>query len=204
MNCFVFPLPNAVFFPNTTKPLNIFEPRYIQMVKDSLATQTPIALAFADSMIEDQIEPGQPLYFCKPVAGIGYPHVIEERPDGSMVILLDGQGKVVLEDVQASEKPYIVCKARPVDEKSDIAEASEPALKNLTKILFQWIEKNVGNKEQRSKFTESIKKPEEIVGFFGSFLVADSDIQQLLLEIDDINEKLKVMNTLIQSGQVIH
>ena len=32
----VFPLSNFIIFPNTTVPLNIFEPRYIQMVDDCM------------------------------------------------------------------------------------------------------------------------------------------------------------------------
>ena len=32
----VFPLSNAVFFPRTILPLNIFEDRYIQLVSDCM------------------------------------------------------------------------------------------------------------------------------------------------------------------------
>jgi len=32
----VFPLSNFIIFPNTTVPLNIFEPRYIEMINDSM------------------------------------------------------------------------------------------------------------------------------------------------------------------------
>ena len=32
----VFPLSNFIIFPRTTVPLNIFEPRYIQMVDQSI------------------------------------------------------------------------------------------------------------------------------------------------------------------------
>ncbi len=32
----IFPLSNAIFFPNTVMPLNIFEPRYKQMIEDAL------------------------------------------------------------------------------------------------------------------------------------------------------------------------
>jgi len=32
----VFPLSNFIIFPNTTVPLNIFEPRYIEMINDSI------------------------------------------------------------------------------------------------------------------------------------------------------------------------
>ena len=32
----VFPLSNFILFPNTSVPLNIFEPRYVDMVNDSM------------------------------------------------------------------------------------------------------------------------------------------------------------------------
>ena len=35
----VFPLSNFIIFPKTTVPLNIFEPRYIQMIDDSMKKQ---------------------------------------------------------------------------------------------------------------------------------------------------------------------
>jgi Uncharacterized protein, similar to the N-terminal domain of Lon protease len=35
----IFPLPNAIFFPNTVLPLNIFEKRYIQLINDCLKNE---------------------------------------------------------------------------------------------------------------------------------------------------------------------
>ena len=35
----LFPLPGALLLPNSRLPLNIFEPRYIRMVEDTLATK---------------------------------------------------------------------------------------------------------------------------------------------------------------------
>ena len=32
----VFPLSNFIMFPGTSVPLNIFEPRYIDMINDSM------------------------------------------------------------------------------------------------------------------------------------------------------------------------
>ena len=40
----VFPLSNFIIFPNTTVPLNIFEPRYIEMINDSMKTTKMIGL----------------------------------------------------------------------------------------------------------------------------------------------------------------
>jgi Lon protease-like protein len=40
----VFPLSNFIIFPNTTVPLNIFEPRYIEMINDSMKLNNIIGL----------------------------------------------------------------------------------------------------------------------------------------------------------------
>jgi Lon protease-like protein len=40
----IFPLANAVFFPNTILPLNIFEPRYKKMVEDALGSNKMIGM----------------------------------------------------------------------------------------------------------------------------------------------------------------
>ena len=40
----VFPLSNFILFPNTTVPLNIFEPRYIDMINDSMKSNKLIGI----------------------------------------------------------------------------------------------------------------------------------------------------------------
>ena len=40
----VFPLSNFIIFPNTSVPLNIFEPRYLEMVNDSLKSNKLIGM----------------------------------------------------------------------------------------------------------------------------------------------------------------
>ena len=40
----IFPLSNFIIFPRTTVPLNIFEPRYVEMINDSMKTNKLIGL----------------------------------------------------------------------------------------------------------------------------------------------------------------
>ena len=40
----VFPLSNFIIFPNTAVPLNIFEPRYIDMINDSMSSNKLIGM----------------------------------------------------------------------------------------------------------------------------------------------------------------
>ena len=41
----LFPLPDLVIFPNSLQPLHIFEPRYVAMLEEALATDQLIAMA---------------------------------------------------------------------------------------------------------------------------------------------------------------
>ena len=40
----VFPLSNFIMFPNTSVPLNIFEPRYIDMINDAMKSEKLIGM----------------------------------------------------------------------------------------------------------------------------------------------------------------
>lgn len=40
----VFPLPGAILFPNWTLPLNIFEPRYLNMIDDAMSSHRIIGM----------------------------------------------------------------------------------------------------------------------------------------------------------------
>ena len=55
----IFPLTGAVLFPGTQLPLNIFEPRYVQMIDDALASPGRLL-----GMIQPE-KPNQPSSFSK-------------------------------------------------------------------------------------------------------------------------------------------
>ena len=53
----VFPLSNFIIFPKTTVPLNIFEPRYIEMINDSMKSNKLIGLIQPKKAVDDQFFP---------------------------------------------------------------------------------------------------------------------------------------------------
>ena len=92
----LFPLPNFVMFPGVVKGLHIFEPRYCQMLKESLATDKLIAMAL--------LQPGwEANYFKHPaiydVVCIGKVVQHAQTPEGRHNILLSGlkRAKIVSE-----------------------------------------------------------------------------------------------------------
>ena len=53
----VFPLSNFIIFPKTTVPLNIFEPRYIDMINESMKSNKLIGMIQPKNSINNQSQP---------------------------------------------------------------------------------------------------------------------------------------------------
>ena len=80
----VFPLSNFIFFPNTSAPLNIFEPRYIQMIDDSIKSNRMIGMAQPKGISNIK----KPELF--KVGCLGKISSFNETDDGRYVIVLNG------------------------------------------------------------------------------------------------------------------
>ncbi len=100
----IFPLSNFIIFPGMTVPLNIFEPRYIQMVDDSIKTNRTIGM----------IQPKRTGDLKKPdLYNIGCSGKItsfNETEDGRYLIVLNGINRFKIANEITTEKPYRVCK----------------------------------------------------------------------------------------------
>ena len=193
MKCFVFPLTHANLFPLTTKPLNIFEPRYLQMVEDSLETKTPIALAYVP-------ENGDTY---RSISGFGMPQVIDQRPNDTLLIFLPGQGKIrILQEDTFDTKPYIIAECEIVVENLEVDEALKPKYMTLSKLLVQWVQKHIPDAEQRDVFIRSLKGPQEIVSAFAAYLIRDYDLQYEMMEIFNINDQIRYLHRLYESNEL--
>ncbi len=203
MEVFLFPLINVSLFPKTTKPLNIFEPRYLTMVKEAVQNKTPIALGFIEDPSQvGPVQPGSLVNFVHPIAGYGYPQIIEERLNGTILIFLQGQGKVRLKQVLDRSAPYMICEAEIIAENLQVKEEHQSTLDLLRKILTKWIQNHIPDPGQRDVFLKSINEPEEVVGAFASYLVRDYDLQQMVMDFNDINEKIEFLFRLTQSNEL--
>lgn len=203
MEVFLFPLVNVTLFPRTTKPLNIFEPRYLSMIKDAIAMQKPIAIGFIEdpSKVEN-VQPGDRVNFVREVAGFGVPQIIEERLNGTLLVFLHGHGKVKLREVKDVSRNYIICEAEIIPETDQVRPELIQALNALTKILTRWIHTHIPDPTQREVFMNNVIHPEEIVGAFSSYLVRDYDLQQMVLEFNNINDKIEFLFRLTESNEL--
>ncbi len=134
----VFPLSNFIIFPNTTVPLNIFEPRYIEMIDDSMKSHRIIGM----------IQPKKTGKLKKPdlyeVGCVGKITSFNETDDGRYLIIINGVSRFNIEEEIETGKLYRSCKVsyqnyvKDQDNKVEQIEISElDKIFNGLKSLFE-------------------------------------------------------------------
>ena len=101
----VFPLSNFIIFPHTTVPLNIFEPRYVEMINDSMKTNKMIGLIQPKNNDDNSI-PGLHKIGC-----LGKITNFKDTSDGRYMIDLNGITRFEITNEIKSTKPYRICEA---------------------------------------------------------------------------------------------
>jgi len=99
----VFPLSNFIIFPHTTVPLNIFEPRYIEMINDSMKTNKMIGLIQPKSNDDGSI-PGLHKIGC-----LGKIINFNDTSDGRYMVELNGIIRFEITREIKDTKPYRIC-----------------------------------------------------------------------------------------------
>ena len=95
----VFPLSNFIIFPKTTVPLNIFEPRYIEMINDAMSGNRIIG------MIQPKNNtPVKPSLY--DIGCAGKITSFNETDDGRYIIILTGISRFKITEEIKTEKIY--------------------------------------------------------------------------------------------------
>jgi Lon protease-like protein len=136
----LFPLPNCVLFPGVVQPLHIFEPRYREMMEETLEDQSAVAMALLKPGWEKQYYGRPPVYETMCVGRV----VAHERlEDGKFNLLLHGlaRAKLLREEKRGL---YRVGRLEPVLElvnPTGIGEDSCPHARMQRKVLKEMFEK---------------------------------------------------------------
>ena len=96
----VFPLNNFIIFPKTTVPLNIFEPRYIDMINDSMESNNLIGMIQPKNTIEETTTP-----ILHKIGCLGKITSFKETEDGRYLIELKGLIRFeIIKEIETSKK----------------------------------------------------------------------------------------------------
>ena len=127
----VFPLSNFIIFPRTTVPLNIFEPRYIEMIDNSMKTNRLIGM----------IQPKKSGQLKKPdlykIGCAGKITSFNETDDGRYLIILNGICRFKIKDELNNDNLYRECEVKYDDFLKDLNEKSEEIKFSDLNLIFQ-------------------------------------------------------------------
>ena len=126
----IFPLSNFIFFPQTTVPLNVFEPRYIQMVDDAMKGDRIIG------MVQPK-KSNQTIPILYNIGCAGKITSFNETEDGRYFIVLNGICRYKIVDELANDKLYRECKINFDNYINDLKENNKEEIKFADlKLIF--------------------------------------------------------------------
>tara|TARA_B100000029_G_scaffold192748_1_gene190849 strand:- start:5651 stop:6292 length:642 start_codon:yes stop_codon:yes gene_type:complete len=187
----IFPLSNAIFFPKTVLPLNIFEERYIQLVNDCMKEKRLFG------MIQPKIKIGRNREIYK-VGCLGKIISFNEAADGRFIITLSGIIRFRVKKELDTKKLYREFEVDYSDFMKDLKNIDEEE-KNKEKInLLNKIKIFFKKKNYLISFDEFEKLSfDQLISTVCMISPFSPEEKQKLIESVDIEDKAKLLNEII-------
>ncbi len=147
----VFPLSNFIIFPKTTVPLNIFEPRYIQMIDDAMKGDRIIGI------IQPKKSGDLKKHNLYDVGCAGKITSFNETEDGRYLIIINGICRFKIISEEKHDKLYRICKVDFAEYLDDLNKKVEDINFNDLKFIFNEF-KNFFKKQGYLVNLEDLKK----------------------------------------------
>lgn len=179
---FIFPLNQALLLKKVTLPFHIFEPRYRQMVKDSMAMQIPIAIV---AYHPSDLYRGE-------ICVAGMPRILATYPDERMDIYITGSIKCRLTEFE-SENPYKVYYYKLLEEDVSDQESYEMEFDSVRALLQRWSIHFLPDPTQREAFSKTLEDPELLLNYCTVFLVDDWAFKKAIMEASTLEAKIKLV-----------
>jgi Lon protease-like protein len=129
----IFPLSNFIIFPKTTVPLNIFEPRYVEMINDSMKSNKLIGMIQPKTIVENK-SPGPELH---KIGCLGKITSFKESDDGRYLIDLKGIIRFKIINELKSDKKYRECEVSYETYLEDLNEKKEDLKFSDLELIFK-------------------------------------------------------------------
>jgi hypothetical protein len=187
----IFPLPNAVLFPNVFMPLHVFEARYRTMVSDALAGDRIIGMVLLKAGFEAEYNGRPPIF---PVGCAGVITHSEPLQDGRFNIVLKGIEKFRVTDEDGS-RPYRLATIEPIPELIPDGERTELHRTRLRieALLAAAVEREGGE----PKFPPAMPD-EDLVNALAQYMELEPLERQALLERDGVLARCRGLIELLE------
>ena len=190
----VFPLSNFIIFPNTFVPLNIFEPRYIKMIDDSMKTNRIIG------MIQPKNQKKIPELYS--IGCAGRITSFNETDDGRYLIIIKGLNRFKIIIEISNEKPYRECEVSFEEYKKDMIENYNEIKFTDLELIFKNLKSFFKKKGYVINWNELEKQNlDQTINTLAMASPFSLEEKQILLETIDLNNRKlkleKILNTYI-------
>ena len=128
----VFPLSNFIIFPKTTVPLNIFEPRYLDMVNDSMKSDKLIGMIQPKNSKDENNIPKLHNVGC-----LGKITSFRETEDSRYLIELKGKIRFQILSEINTDKKYRSVEVNYNDYSNDLSEEKEKLKFSDLELIFK-------------------------------------------------------------------
>ena len=190
----VFPLSNFIIFPETKVPLNIFEPRYIEMINDSMKSSKMIGMVQPKKTLNNSIPD---LYN---VGCIGKITDFNESDDGRYLIVLNGLSRFKIIDEIKNNKLYRECKVSFSEFKEDIILNKEKIKFEDLKLIFKDLKELFKKKGYMVDLKEIEKQSlDEIINALAMASPFSLEEKQVLLETQNLNLRKKRLQEILNT-----
>jgi len=193
----VFPLSNFIIFPETTVPLNIFEPRYIEMIDDTMKDSKMIGIIQPK---KNTLDSKQDLY---KIGCVGKITNFNKSNDGRYLIDLSGLSRFkIIEEVQ-NNKLYRECKISFNEYENDVNLKKEKINSSNIKSIFKNMQRLFEKKGYILNWKE-IKKQnlEQIINALSMASPFSLEEKQALLETKNLNLRKNKLEEILSTYAV--
>ena len=192
----IFPLTGAVLFPQTQLPLNIFEPRYIQMIDEVLSTPDRIMGMIQPNLSKTDLKPNE----LKKVGCAGRVSSFSETGDGRYLVTLTGLIRFEIAQELDTTTPYRQIMTNYENYQEDLKPSNTENIdrKNLLFLIKKYLEQ----KNLLIDWEIIEQSPtEQLINYSGVLVPFEAEEKQLLLETKTLFERCKALESLFQSYQ---
>ena len=192
----IFPLTGAVLFPQTQLPLNIFEPRYIQMIDEVLSTPDRIMGMIQPNLSKTDLKSNE----LKKVGCAGRISSFSETGDGRYLVTLTGLIRFEIAQELDTTTPYRQIMTKYENYQEDLKPSNTENIdrKNLLFLIKKYLEQ----KNLLIDWEIIEQSPtEQLINYSGVLVPFEAEEKQLLLETKTLFERCKTLESLFQSYQ---
>ena len=192
----VFPLSNFIIFPRTTVPLNIFEPRYIDMVDDAMKSNRIIG------MIQPK-KSNQNIPLLYNIGCAGKITSFNETNDGKYLIVLAGISRFKIIEELKNDKLYRECSISFDDFHYDFEENKEEIKFSDLELIFKEL-KSLFIKEGYIINWKDLEKQslDQTINTLAMASPFSLEEKQVLLETINLNERKKKLEEILTTYTV--